>query len=320
MRHLGVVVVGVRSVDRWVVNNRRDAPLRGTDLPTVAVVALFWVSIMSVVLLRRHLPTAGVIAGLAVLGGLYMSLQHEIIHGHPTPSRRLNWLLVSAPLGMTQPFDRYRDTHLAHHEADLTNPVDDPESYYVTPAAWGSAGGAQRLLLRANRTLAGRLTVGPFLSLVRMVRSDLRIVRGRRDVWRAWLLHVVAVGLLIVALRAVAMPVWIYLVGFVLGGASFTSLRSFVEHRAADGAPRSAVVRSGWFFSLIFLNNNLHYTHHRLPGASWFRLPELTRSIDAEAVVADGAGCYRGYHEVARRFLFRPFDQPVYPLSATIDA
>ena len=301
------------------MNNRRDTPLLGTDWSTLAVIVLFWAAFVSLVLVRRHLPTAAVIGGLAVLGGLYMSLQHEIIHGHPTPWRRLNWLFASAPLGMTQPFDRYRETHLAHHAADLTNPLDDPESYYVTAEAWASATSAHRLLLSANRTLAGRLTIGPVLSLARMLRSDLRLARTQRDVWRAWFLHVVAVGVLIVALRAVAMPVWVYLLGFVFGGASFTALRSFVEHRAADGAPRSAIVRSGWFFSFIFLNNNLHYTHHRLPGASWFRLPELTRSIDAEAAVVDGAGFYRGYLEVARLFLFRPFGQAVHPSSATID-
>lgn len=301
------------------MNNRRDAPLLGTDWPTLAVVVAFWASFVTVVALRRHAPTAAVVAGLAVLGGLYMSLQHEIIHGHPTPWRRLNWLLVCAPLGMTQPFDRYSDTHLAHHEADLTDPLEDPESYYVTAQAWQSASGAHRLLLRANRTLAGRLTIGPVLSFARMVRTDVRLVRTRTDVWRAWLLHLVAVGVLIVALRAAAMPLWIYVLGFVLGGASFTALRSFVEHCAADGTSRSAIVRSGWFFGFIFLNNNLHYTHHRLPGAAWYRLPELTRSINAEAAVVDGAGFYRGYLEVARRFLFRPFGQPVHPVSATID-
>ncbi len=319
MRHLVVVVGRACSVNQRAVNDRRDAPLLGTDWLTLAVVVLFWAAFVAVALLRRQVPTATVIASLAVLGGLYMSLQHEIIHGHPTPFRRLNWLLASAPLGMTQPFDRYRDTHLAHHESDLTDPFDDPESYYVTAQAWASATSAYRLLLSANRTLAGRLTIGPVLSLIRMLRGDLRLARTQRDVWRAWLLHVVAVALLIVALRAVGMPIWIYVLGFVFGGASFTALRSFVEHRAVDGAPRSAIVRSGWFLSFIFLNNNLHYTHHRLPGASWFRLPELTRSINAEAAVIDGAGLYRGYFEVARRFLFRPFGQAVHPLSATID-
>ena len=320
MRHIGVVVGEARSLYRNAMNDQRDAPLLGTDWLTIVVVVFFWAAFTSLLLWRHHLPTAAVVAGLAVLGGLYMSLQHEVIHGHPTPWRWLNRLLVGAPLGMTQPFDRYRDTHLAHHEADLTNPLDDPESYYVTPQAWESARGAHRMVLRVNRTLAGRLTIGPVLALARTVSSDLRLMRSRRDVWRAWLLHLMAVGLLVVVLRALAMPLWIYMVGFVAGGASLTALRSFVEHRAADGEPRSAIVRSGWFFSFIFLNNNLHYTHHLLPGASWFRLPELSRSINAEAAVADGAGCYRGYREVARRFMFRPFGQPAYPLSATIEA
>jgi fatty acid desaturase len=141
---------------------------------------------------------------------------------------------------------------------------------------------------------------------------------SRREVRRAWFLHVVAVGALIAVLRVAGVPVWIYMLGFVFGGSSLTALRSFVEHRAVDG-PRSAIVRSGWFFSMIFLNNNLHYTHHQLPGAAWFHLPKLTNDLDADAVAADGAGAYRGYRDVARRFMFKPFDQPVHPLSVTID-
>jgi fatty acid desaturase len=85
-------------------------------------------------------------------------------------------------------------------------------------------------------------------------------------------------------------------------------------------ATRCAVVRSGRFFGLLFLNNNLHHTHHALPGAAWFRLPRLTREMGAEAIAADGAGLYRGYLEVFRRFAIRPFCQPVDPLAEHVGA
>ena len=93
------------------------------------------------------------------------------------------------------------------------------------------------------------------------------------------------------------------------------ALRSFVEHRAVAGAQRSAIVYSNWFFGLLFLNNNLHNTHHELPGAAWFHLPALTRTLGADEAVAAGAGVYRGYATIFRRHLFRPFDQPVHPLT-----
>ena len=60
----------------------------------------------------------------------YMSLQHELIHGHPTPWRWCNQLLGTLPLAVWYPYGLYRDSHLAHHHNDrLTLPVDDPESY-----------------------------------------------------------------------------------------------------------------------------------------------------------------------------------------------
>jgi fatty acid desaturase len=77
------------------------------------------------------------------------------------------------------------------------------------------------------------------------------------------------------------------------------------------------VVRSGWFFGLLYLNNNLHYTHHAVPGAPWYRLRGLTESLGAAEVAARGAGTYRGYGEVVRRYGLRPFAQPWHPSALT---
>ena len=291
-----------------------------TDWPTIVVAVAFWISLIAVILASRHLPTVILLAALAVLGGLYMSLQHEVIHGHPTRVRWLNWLLVAAPLGMVLPLDRYRDTHLEHHRAVLTDPASDPESKYVSAEAWQRSSAAFRWLLFVNQTLAGRLTVGVVLSVVRSIRGDLREMRTRSIVRRAWLLHFVGVAAIVVVLRAASMPLWVYALGFVFGGSSLTALRSFAEHLAVEHGPRTAMVRSGWFFSLIFLNNNRHYAHHEAPAVSWFRLPALAQELDADNAVAGAAGLYRGYGAVARRYLFRPFVHPVHPISATIDA
>ena len=93
------------------------------------------------------------------------------------------------------------------------------------------------------------------------------------------------------------------------GGAALSLLRSFAEHRPpdelGDGTP-SAVVRAGWFFSLLYLNNNLHHTHHARPGLAWFELPAAHASIDGDRAAAAGAGLYHGYGDVARRFLLHP--------------
>jgi fatty acid desaturase len=80
-----------------------------------------------------------------------------------------------------------------------------------------------------------------------------------------------------------------------------------------DAGPRSAIVRCGPFFSLLYLNNNLHHTHHVRPGVPWFELPDADAELGAGDVVAAGAGLYAGYGEIARRFLLRPIDAPVRP-------
>ena len=105
------------------------------EWPTVAV----WCTIAAgfAALLRWHdeLPTVLVVAGFAVLAAWYNSLQHEVIHGHPTPSRRVNVAIASLPIGLVIPFGWYRSSHLAHHrDQHLTDPTLDPESFYVSAA------------------------------------------------------------------------------------------------------------------------------------------------------------------------------------------
>ncbi|MET5115750.1 fatty acid desaturase, partial [Burkholderia pseudomallei] len=65
------------------------------------------------------------------------SLQHELLHGHPTRSARVNKLLGYPPLAVWYPYTLYRDTHLEHHrDEDQTAPGIDPESNYVPLAHW----------------------------------------------------------------------------------------------------------------------------------------------------------------------------------------
>jgi fatty acid desaturase len=291
-----------------------------TEWPTVVAIAAFWFAYLTTLLFGHALPTPVTVVFLALLGGFYMSLQHEVIHGHPTRSRLLNRTSVGAPLVLLQPFERYSVVHLAHHASDITNPVDDPESFYVTPEAWAAAGPVKRWFLRANRTLAFRLTIGPFFQLWQMLRFDLRLARYDTAVRRTWVLHVVAASITLAAIRMTGTPLWVYGLGFVYGGMMCTNVRSFAEHRGVSGGTRSAVVQSNWFFGLLFLNNNLHHTHHALPGASWYRLPQLTRDLGAGDLAESGAGYHRGYLAIARKHLFRPFDQPINPLLERIEA
>lgn len=284
---------------------------RAVEWATVAVAAAIAAGLASILLWHEHVPAPVLLVALAVLGAWYNSLQHEVVHGHPTRWPAVNTALAMVPFGLVLPFAAYRSTHLAHHRSpELTDPDVDPESFYVSAETWARFGPVRRRGLMVLRTLAGRMVLGPPIVAIRW--------------WRGWAgggltlracarlaAHVCGVAGVLVVVHMAAMPMWIYVIGVAWGGGSLSLLRSFAEHRFVDGANRSAMVRSGRFFSLLFLNNNLHTTHHARPGLAWYALPSASERLGSDEIAAAGAGLYRGYGDIARRYLLRPFDQPV---------
>src|SRR5690349_3766958 len=186
------------------------------------------------------LPVIALLPLGAIVVAWHGSLQHEAVHGHPSGRPRIDQLVAGAPLWLWLPFPLYRESHLAHHATGaLTDPIDDPESYYVEPGAWCTMGWAQRAVLRAMQTLAGRLV------LVRFAAGELRAPRSRRRAG-VWLMHAAACALVLAWVVVVCgMPLWIYVVAFVYPGLSLTLLRSFIEHRRApEQAQRTAIVET----------------------------------------------------------------------------
>jgi fatty acid desaturase len=290
---------------------------RKTEWPTVAVGLLIYGGFLGATWFWREIPLWLLPVVGAWLIAWHGSFLHEIIHGHPTPWRELNRALAWPPLTLWLPFEIYRVDHIKHHyEPDLTDPREDPETAYVTPAAWARLGPVMRWLLLANMTLAGRLTIGPFLSIGYFLRNEARRLwagqPGRRGIWARQALG----AALVVAWVSVVcgMPLWLYLATFVYAGAALTSLRSFAEHRfAEDATHRTAIVERAGLFGLLFLHNNLHVLHHMRQHEPWYRLPALYRADRAALVARNGGLVYAGYGEVARRFLWRAHDKPVYP-------
>ena len=250
------------------------------------------------------------------------SLQHEVMHGHPTRSRRINDAIGSPPLSLWLPYAVYRVSHLRHHRDEhLTDPIEDPESVYLRQADWDRLGGALRFVLRFNMTLVGRLTVGPLIMIGGFLWTEARA--GLRDEGRGtrlssrriWAWHAVGVGATLFWVAGVCgMPLSTYLFGFVYVGAALTRLRSFAEHRFAERhEERTAIVEKGGLLGLLYLNNNLHVLHHLRPNVPWYRLPEVYRAEREDLVAHNGGLVYAGYLDVARRFLLRAHDDPRHP-------
>jgi fatty acid desaturase len=248
---------------------------------------------------------------------LHSSLSHEALHGHPTRMARVNEALVFPALSLAIPYQRFRDTHLAHHhDAILTDPYDDPESNFMDPAVWASQPGWFRLLLRFNNTLLGRLVVGPLVGQIAFVRGDWRLIRaGDRAVRDAWLWHIPALGLVIGWLVAFGrMPVGALLLSSY-AALSILKIRTFLEHRAHErDKGRTVVIEDRGPLALIFLNNNLHAVHHNRPGVPWYRLWAVYLAQRARFLEQNDGYVYRSYGEIFRRYFWRAKDPVPHPL------
>lgn len=285
------------------------------EWPTAMVALAVYSGWFAMTLGSDLLPLWAVIPVCAILIAWHGSLQHEAIHGHPTRSRALNDLIAGVPLSLWIPYARYRALHLRHHrDRNLTCPIEDPESYYLTGRHWMSLSPPMRALYLFNRTLLGRVTIGPVIAWLGFWVDEAKsIARGNRAARLAWAWHLLGVAFVVAWVVGVAgLPFWAYLASCYLATA-LTQVRSFAEHKAGPLGLRCAVVESNWFFSLLFLNNNLHLAHHDRPSVPWYRLPAHARAIGAADTASTGAGFWPGYGALTKRHLLRPFHVPIHP-------
>jgi len=303
--------------DALSASAERSARAPAVEIPTLLLVLFAYAGWLAVTLAYGRWPFVIVAPLTAVLVTLHGSLQHEIVHGHPTRWQSLNRLFAVVPLSLWLPYDRYRLNHRTHHiDERITDPLDDPESYYFTPEEWAHFTPLTRAVVRVQQTLAGRVTVGAFWSIGRFLHAEWRAVIENRDGVRAvWAEHLLWCVPVVLWVKVVCgMPVWVYFFTMALPGTSITLIRSFAEHRARPPMrARIAIVEGSWILGPLYLFNNLHSAHHEAPQVAWYRLPARYR-LNRDRLIAENGGLvYRTYFDVARRFLFRPHDSPVHP-------
>jgi fatty acid desaturase len=297
----------------------------GVEWRTVALAVLVFSTWIAVVVGFRRLPLPVAILFLGVASAWHSSLQHELIHGHPFRNQNQRWNAVLGwlPLGIWLPYGSYRDSHLTHHRNEfLTDPLEDPESWYRSRSSWLNASTPMRALLWVNRTLIGRVLIGPWLSILGFVRSEFfAIIRGDQRKLRQWSVHLpLAAGVVVFAVGVCQIPLWQFVFGDVFVGTAFILIRSFAEHRWLPGTEtKSAMVRAGVFWRVLYLNNNLHHAHHARPKLAWYLLPKAADAMGASEAAQAGAGFYDGYGELFRKHAVRPFDQPLHPAEGTLD-
>lgn len=236
------------------------------EIPTLILVFCGYVAWLCLTAAYTVLPLWLTIPGTALVITLYSSIQHELTHGHPTRWRWLNRRLAMLPLSLWIPFDRYLHTHHVHHiDARLTDPVDDPETYYWEPEHWARLSTITRGILKAEQTLAGRMIIGALWRIWLFLYGELcAIGRDEEGVRRAWLEHLVWCVPVILWLEVVCgIPLWLYFFAMAVPANGIQLIRSFAEHRAHSDVPaRIAIVENSWILGPLFLFNNLHSLHH----------------------------------------------------------
>ncbi|RWR03055.1 fatty acid desaturase [[Pantoea] beijingensis] len=248
----------------------------------------------------------------------YMSLQHELIHGHPTRSPRFNQLLGLMPLAIWYPFGLYRDAHLQHHrEQYLTHPDEDPETYYFSDERWQRFPRWQQRIITIRNTLPGRVILGPTFDIVQTLGTMVVAFRQRdRRAIIMWLIHGALLLLVLQWIHHCDFSVCYFLLAVSYPALSLTKIRSFLEHRAADDPQaRSVITEASWPWRLLFLNLNYHAVHHNLPGVPWFALRKVYLRYREEYLQLNQRFVAHGYREWLRRFLFTPVDVKIHPMT-----
>ena len=302
---------------RRQIARERAGLLWRTEWPTWLLIAVIY---GGWALLISHFRQIGALPASVLLiwwCAWHLSLQHELIHGHPTRLVWLNRLLAYPPLAVWYPYGLYRESHLHHHvDSHLTLPALDTESFYVSPARWAEMGPLLQAVHRMNKTFWGRLLFGAALAIIGTWIEAIREPLGGN--WKRmpmWLTHFAAVGAMLWVIHAWSgMSPLYYLLLITYPAQSLTMIRSYYEHRPAEDCKQRIVVNeAGWLFRMLFLNNNFHLVHHDFPSLPWYLLPRVYHARRDAYIARSGGFHVLGYLELMRRFGFTSVDGPVHP-------
>ena len=296
---------------RSVNPNVPSAEPRPMEWPTWLLIISIYSGWIAALAWYARAPSAGPLMVLVILGAWYMSLQHELVHKHPTQNLRLNRALGLLPVAVWYPFDVYRDSHLAHHRDELlTFPGIDPESNYTEPADYVRFSAPYKFLLNAQRTSIGRFLITPAFSIANLLQPLTRLDNWRTAAFRkTWIQHLALLVAMLWAIeRFTGMSAWVYVfISYFMLSLAF--MRSFYEHRpAANAMHRIVINEAGWPWRLLYLNNNFHAVHHERPGLAWYAIPAAYRQERERYLQENGNFFFPGYLRLFTRHAIKPID------------
>jgi fatty acid desaturase len=299
-------------------NSKADVPVNfaaSIEWPTWLLWGVIWLAWWGLVQGYAALTPWLATPLLVVLLTWYTSFQHELTHGHPTRNATVNRLLGLPPLAIWYPFDTYKTDHLKHHEdAHLTVPGVDTESNYVSAEQAAKMGALALWLCTSQRTALGRIGIGPAIVLVSLLSKVYRqVVTGDFAALRESALHLVLVALLLWWIDTnTAISAWHYCFGIAYPALGLAMLRSLYEHRPGTlPAHRTVINEAGFFWRLLYLNNNYHVVHHAYPTLAWYRIPAAYAADRQGYRLRNQGFVLPGYGWLLRKFAWTPVDSPV---------
>lgn len=291
--------------------------IRGVEWPTIVLLIACYLAWF--VLGFYIYPVMPILALLLMpfAVALHSSLQHEALHGHPTRNGLLNEALVFLPLGLFYPFRRFKAMHLKHHyDERLTDPYDDPESYYRTALDWERIPAWFKRILEINNTMLGRFFLGPALMSGGFAYAEFKLaLAGDRRVQRAWLLHFIGmVPVYLVVTRVFHMPFWLYVLVPAYFGLALITIRTYAEHRWSETPEGRTIIVERSPLALLFLNNNLHIVHHKNPTTPWYGLPQIFSEHRDEWIEMNKGYVFKGYFALFRAYGTKRKEPNVHPV------
>ena len=148
-----------------------------------------------------------------------------------------------------------------------------------------------------------------------------RPFRGDFSQCRSWAVHLVLLGAMLWALdcwAGISPTRYVLTVGYPALGLAM--LRSFYEHRPAETSSHRVVINeAGFFWRMLYLNNNYHAVHHERPDLPWYRVRKFYLAHRADVLAQNGGFVVAGYPSLIRRYALTTVDSPVHPMSAADD-
>ncbi|MFK5977899.1 MAG: fatty acid desaturase [Rhizobiaceae bacterium] len=288
------------------------------EWPTVMAIIGCYLLWFGMVLFGGIIPAPLWIVITGLIATFYWSLVHEVIHGHPTGNQFINDASIFFSIGWFYPVGRFRDTHLQHHATgELTDPFDDPESWYLSGPNWRQSEGISRLILKFNNTLFGRMLIGPIISVFRFYAGEIQIVRQADEesvrVIRSWNWHLSGVVFLAFVILFSPIPVWQVAASAYLG-ISFLLVRTFLEHQACEiHGERTVIIERLCPIAFMFLYNNLHCVHHTRPSMAWYKLPAYYKAHREAFLDYNNGYVYSSYFAIFKKYFFRAKEPVMHP-------